>query len=488
MKHTQLIALFCALLFGLSACGDIDSSDDTTAVELTTFTDTTVAPNSLKLPNGLDYDGYKFRILTRYRSEFVVEEDTGTIMDDAYVKRELAVEELLNVDVTTVLLNPVENPSEFSTGGTKAILAGDDAYDLISTHGVAAFSYVNSGCTTDLNQVANLCLDSPWWNQDMRENYEIAGKLYAIGGMLSLDNLKRTAVLHFSHDILEDFRLEFPYQLVKDGKWTLDKFEEYVKQISRDINGDGEIKGGEDIIGYATNGWSGCVYRLYTTGHKVIKTDKKGFPKLDLYNEKVINVYERLFKLFSTPNAALDLEPWDNPLLYDSYIIPSFENAKIAFYDGNIEQLMTRGNVEMNFGILPFPKYDETIERYYQLIDGGSSLMVMPITVQDTARNGAIMEALAYYGDKYLYPAFYDNQLQNRYLRDEESIEMLEIIRQSQTTDLGYVNQSQFGGKLAFFGRELADNQDKSVAVFYEENRIAVETLISNSMELYSNN
>ena len=51
---------------------------------------------------------------------------------------------------------------------------------------------------------------------------------------------------------------------------------------------------------------------------------------------------------------------------------------------------------------------------------------MIPVTVSDLDRTAVIVEALAYEGYSYLRPLYYETMLQSKYLRDEESVEMLD--------------------------------------------------------------
>ena len=48
-----------------------------------------------------------------------------------------------------------------------------------------------------------------------------------------------------------------------------------------------------------------------------------------------------------------------------------------------------------------------------------------------------IKEALAVESLNLVYPAYYDNALKNRYIRDEESLRMLDLIMNTTVLDLG---------------------------------------------------
>ena len=115
-----------------------------------------------------------------------------------------------------------------------------------------------------------------------------------------------------------------------------------------------------------------------------------------------------------------------------------------------------------DFGIIPYPKFDEEDE-YATVINGHAHLIVIPTTVEDVERTGAITEALCAYGSRDVIPAFYDVSLKTKYARDEESEDMMDLIKSSIVYDLGYVS----GSPLQSVGRDLAKATSHDFASFY---------------------
>lgn len=60
-----------------------------------------------------------------------------------------------------------------------------------------------------------------------------------------------------------------------------------------------------------------------------------------------------------------------------------------------------------------------------------------PATAQDPKRTSVIMEALASGSARYVFPAYYEKAVSQKVLRDEESVEMIEMIRYNRVIDLG---------------------------------------------------
>lgn len=94
--------------------------------------------------------------------------------------------------------------------------------------------------------------------------------------------------------------------------------------------------------------------------------------------------------------------------------------------------------MDEDFGIIPWPKYDETIDNYYANVDAGCNLFIVPVTNPDPEKASVILEALAYESYLTVIPTYYDVVLTTKFTRDAESVEMLDIIRAGRVFDIGY--------------------------------------------------
>ena len=86
-------------------------------------------------------------------------------------------------------------------------------------------------------------------------------------------------------------------------------------------------------------------------------------------------------------------------------------------------------NMKSDFGIIPYPKLDENQESHITPIGTATGIMFIPKTASDIGLTCRVMEALGYYSMKDVVPAYYEVALRDKYTRDEEVPEMLEMIR-----------------------------------------------------------
>ena len=86
-------------------------------------------------------------------------------------------------------------------------------------------------------------------------------------------------------------------------------------------------------------------------------------------------------------------------------------------------------DMDATFGLLPYPKYDESQENYQTLMNASSCLLTVPNNIEDPEFTGTVLDALSYESLQSVLPEYYDVSLSQKGLRNDESIEMLQIIR-----------------------------------------------------------
>lgn len=479
-SQAVLLAIITAISAFTVGCTENDTGEDTAGNQGqdTSITEPVTEPaEQLGLDADLNYNGYTFRILSRPGSrlnEVWSETETGDVLSDSVYRRNIIVEDLLNIKFEVL-----SSSGDFETDALNPILAGDDAYDAVGTAARAAFIYAQSSAAVNWYEISNIDLERSWWSSDASSNLSINNKLYAMCGDISYATLSSSTGMVFNKQLFDEYQLEYPYELVREGLWTFGEFSKLAKNFSQDLNGDGQMTIDADLFGYSTNHWCGPINVLYSTGERIITVDSDGYPQLTLYSEKVVDIYERFMSLLLSECGYNQLGGNDHQ--------KAFCEGRVGLVDLNISHLSESffREAEVDFGLIPWPKSDESVDKYYSYVDAGQTLWIVPVTVTDLARSGAVLEAMAYYGQQEIIPAYYDITLQNKYLRDDTSVEMLDYIREGAVFDLGYYNNSQFGGALANPGYDLVHDTTLSFTTLYAQNEQAVKTLIDESMESY---
>ena len=276
-----------------------------------------------------------------------------------------------------------------------------------------------------------------------------------------MDRLTYAMCMYFNKTIFDELGLDYPYELVEYGEWTFDEFEKLVKQGAKDLNGDGVMNPEDDQYGYFAKEWQTPISIIYTGGQRIYTKDEEGIPRLTLNSVKTTDIYDTYFDLLEHEASFI----WftDNPRNYDGPNV--FSEGRAMFGDGNLGEAKIFRSMEDDFGVIPLPKF-EYGDDYATIVNGFSHVVIMPVTVEDEEKTGAIVEALCAIGHRDVLPAFYDVSLKTKFARDNESEDMMDIIRESIVYDFGY----SWDGKFQALGKNLARSANHDFASFYARN------------------
>ena len=444
MKNILAMLLAAILLVGCGAGTETDTKGADNAAGTNTETETESVVETEE-PFGVekaDYSGAQVNILLAGNwsfDDFIAEELTGEAIKDARFNVNKATEDLLNVTIR------VDNQSGAASGGTgtgyklfdNMVMAGSSDYDFgsIGCYDVCTLSY--NGRLLDLNKMASIDLNRSWWDPKANEHLSIRGKMFFSTGDIQILDNDCTYCFLFNKQVVEDFALENPYELVANNQWTFDKFYEMGNSVASDLNGDGK-KDLQDRYGVLI--WQDSVIgMLHSSGGKCATIDEKGHINLTLNTETNVDVLTRWLTMNTEPMAYFLGGATDDE------VHSIFTENRCLFYTRYLKAASWFRDMDTDFGILPYPKWDATQQDYCNTMHAyGTSYISVPITTADQARTGAVIESLAYYGQKQLTPAYYETTLKGKYFRDEESAAMLDLIFKSRFFDIGMYYQ--FGG------------------------------------------
>lgn len=445
MKHYKKISALTALLVltgtlsGAVGCGKTDdvktnnpSSTDSTDNSAETTKDEYgyIAPDIQKK----DYGGREFHIIypswSLYNSYFFASEENGDIVNDSIYERTRRVEEMFNIKIVS------ESPGYVDSiypAVQKAVFSDLPDYDLVLTHCATSLtSYVSDNILLNWNGLPCVDLDKPYWNQSVRVNFEVGGMLPFMSSDYILPDVNS---IFFNKKLIEDNSLEDPYDITLAGKWTWDKLREMAAKGSADLNGD-SVMDAEDQYGFACErGWQTSSV-LSSCGQMYFAKNADGFPELAANNEKTQNILEMFCGLLYRENISFS---WQHKAEYDpnqgGKPPVDFGSGRSMFYLTPLSLAVQFRSTEVDYGILPFPKYDENQKDYITLNWAG--FMCVPASVADKELVGSVAEMLAAESCRTVIPAFKNVLLGEKIARDERAKEILDIIFTNDIYDLG---------------------------------------------------
>jgi len=445
MKYLSVL-LLAALFLTSCSSGDAgtqsEQSGETTALEVTSATETTAEiPTYEPLPE-YDMEGNETVILVtkdpaavKWDSmDFNHEGITGEPLNDAVYERNTAIEERYN---TAIKVTGAVQPAKALR---TAVTAGDDVYDICLEAISRASIIAQEGLLHNLYDLPYLDFSQDWWDQNLERSCSFGGKLFfQLGDINYLDN-DTTYAIYFNKDLFEKYNVEFPYKAVLDGSWTLDMMYEISSKLSADLDGDGVIND-NDQIGFL--GETASTYYNFVGGGGVIADlDADGLPRLRLTEEKMYNIYDKAFNMMADSDSSLVAEHYTGKYknAFLDCELAKFINGTGAMNGSWLKNLATFRDMEDDFGLLPPAKYSESQDEYYTPLSlGFSNAVSIPVIHSDPDTIALILEALARESVDTVTAAYFETCLERKYTRDNESNEMLKIILDSHMFDLGIV-------------------------------------------------
>ncbi len=438
MKNRMLALLLLAVM--LTACAKPGMTDPGTS-KTTENTDTTAdaVPESTEteelpaLPSALDFGGktFTFGVVDNpnARNPIVMEELTGEALNDAQYITVQETGDTLNVQIAEFLM---ECGYPAAQDVINTVTAGDDAIQVANIYCAGIPRVLTGGYVLSYNDVPYIDLTKSWWDKKVSDTLVLSGIRYAVNGHLTITTHDLTYALVFSKGQITDNGLESPYDLVKSGAWTMDKMAEYMVAVTNDTNGDGKFTDA-DHYGYASSVKMTLPSFWIGAGETTITLDADEIPQMSMEGERFYSVIDKIFAITYDSGARFKSKS-ENDVPADA--ITMFENDRVLFMDCSLFYIAALRDMETDFGIIPYPKFDEEQQDYCARV---SYFMpsVLPSTNRDMELIGAVMEYINYSAKKNITPAYYDITLKGKVSRDVESVEMLDLILDNCVVDLG---------------------------------------------------
>ncbi len=416
-----------------------------------------------------NFDGYTFRFLngnTSYdHNSLIVEEESAEIIDNSFYRRNMIVGERFNINFSETISSDPQ--ADYSA----SILADDYSFDIATLRMEWAFPVVVENQALNWDQIPNIDLTQDYWVQNSLKAFSLMNNIYFAVSAFDITHYDSVRAFGFNKNLVEEYQLESPYDLVHNGTWTLNKYMEQCMAVASDVNGDGKWTA-DDM--YGTDGWSNVYINTLMAGIDSILSigkDKNDMPYFDLDDEFHMNRIQTVCDM---------MKERENGLVNTGDI---FLNGHSLFFNGLICNFAPLREMEDEFGIIPAPKYDEAQEGYLNL--GGSPFfMVVPIVSDDLDRTGAIMEGLAYDSVGIIDEAYYEKLLKGKTSRDEESTDMLDLI----FSTLEYYHPLANSYLNAPMADDLIWNSSTRIASYFKAVRKQIDAEINNALTIYKTN
>ncbi|MDD2268881.1 MAG: hypothetical protein PHY15_04930 [Eubacteriales bacterium] len=482
------LLILLILAIPLTSCvrsGTDSSNGGQTSNEESSITST----DPLSFLPDINYNGEEIVILCENESTgkaIYAEELDSTLINDAVFERNNMVQNKLGVKIKTVYGDSSVSCLDLLRNN---VSGGNDLYDVVMPYMPAAATMAIERNLYDLNEVPELNLSAAYWDKNANEGLSIGNKLYFTVGAMTYSDKALTLTYIFNKDVVRGNNLDDPFTLVKNGDWTIDKMLEMSRVITYDSTGDGTMNF-MDTWGLYMNSSCASVYFL-AADEKITSKDQYDLPLLSIYTTRGVEVFNKIFEIYTDETATIKIEGFHSDALAAGY--PScydaanaaFAEKRALFKTMNLSDLTPLSDFEVNYGILPYPKYDNEQKDYYSPV---SLFYVTPVSIPisntEPEKAAYVLEAMNAASVETVEKSYYDVLLKSRQIQDTESKEMLDIIFKNRVYDLSLIynwgGNDMFDPNGAFwFMNQIADKGVNTFASTYDSLKEAMQKNMS---------
>lgn len=490
MKRIALSLSMLLILTAIISCaqeGTVDTVTETNteSVESESVVETeSVEELYLKtVPEASYFEGQEFCIGWAQQEDknevcFTLDEATGDSIHEAIYERNRLTEEKLGI---TICGTRMSDWLGFPTAVSKLIKADVDDIDVYCASMVQTIKTVMQGYVYDMSSIETINFDHPWWDTtSIKEMYSFGTDniYFATGAINYTDDYSLGAII-FNKRLCGNMDV-VPYQDIDNNTWTMDTYFNYLKLFGSDVNGDSKFTG-DDM--YGTVAASGALsYLIACAGEHLIQFDDAGDAFLNS-SERFYDVIAKALPVLNDVSAAqyclVDINKnigWD----IGGALFP---NGHAGFNEQAVNALSNlRFSMEDEFGILPYPKYDEKQETYYSPMSTAmSTAYSIPVTNDKPEVSAWIMDIMGAYSVDTVQYAATEKVLMGKLIRDNESEKTLDIIFNSKFFNLGFWGSGIYD-KLS---QMLASGKD-NVSSIIEKNQKTTKNEFKKIKEYYN--
>lgn len=428
---TAVALLSCAVL-SLSGCGIFmlnnpsgekkPETTDTQALEPQSDFETVKNSYSRKLTqfkmtlSKEKYGGASVKIASTKSNTVVPDETVSTTLSKELERRNTYVEEMLDVSITAVQSDEQTMLEEMQA----AVRAGAYYADLIEFPQSYISIYGAAGVLMNLQSLPGLYLDAEYFNSTGTSAGTGGDMIYALTGYASLNPDALSAVF-FNKGLMDQLQMESPYALVDRGEWTMDKYLEYTTALST-------LDGG--YYSYAAQNTATYLPDLlfFSGGQRLTHSERGAYPYINFNAADTADLFAKMSAI------VYDEKAYGNALSG----ISAFNEGNTLFLIDRLNTMPSIANSSVEWGVLPLPKYSAAQESYASLAYYEDAMFFGAVpTISDVQKASDVLMAL----NMISYGMSADAWVQNAsylYLRDNDSIRMLDIVLKNAVYDFAY--------------------------------------------------
>ena len=358
-----------------------------------------------------------------------VEESDDDVFTEALFARQQKLYDYLGVELYGIQTG---NLHEYGDAFTTAVKNKDGSVDvLVCSAYVSIADFIIDGYLRDYNDFDQIDLSADYWKLDYMEEVMLGDAVY-LG--YSEFNIFNTHALAYNKRMLEQYSDaldESIYDTVRNYRWTIDKMISLANLVYIDQTADG--KTADDTFGITGHQWIPFIGFLHACDIPLVEQDDSGAYRVSVYNstyqDKTTDLVEKLLALSKSDSAyfRFKIEETEN--------IP-LSSGRVLMHIHNVGGLVGLLNYDIEFGVVPFPMYDENQKDVGYRSFNYDGFITFPSYMRNENMSVETIEILSFFSDP-VQTAYYEKQLGKQASDTPDDSEMLKLIWDGICTDFG---------------------------------------------------
>ena len=388
---------------------------------------------------GVDYKGRDFRIYTSTNaasagmgnSNFLIEgtgEADGGLVNDAVLERNIAVEEMLGVELVFIQVDLTY--SQVAADIRKYTTSGTDEFDLV-INDIYAYAelLIEGNFRNVLDEDCVFDFDRNYWYKDYMEDLRLMdGYQYVLAGDFFADIIRGAHLLLLNKQIYMEYYnrpADELYDVVTNYEWTYEKMNEIISDKYADKNLNSKKDKGDQFGFMEPEYWGGSIPFSVSGNPTFITRDEDGVPTV------VVHEGDRANQLASYMSMLFNNDSSSVALTGDVDLLTAFtqDECLIVGYQrlGSLENGIFR-QMEGDAAVLPYPMLFASDKKYTTSAHDTTEMGAILATSTDLAYISTVVEVLNRETANILMPRYYKEGLQVQCVDDPKSAAMIDII------------------------------------------------------------
>ena len=427
-----------------------------------------------KVPDGLRFDSDGTTVINfavsesgdndgfHLRSIKLDDPDTTNKVDAAVFERNQRIEEKLGVEINVLWYGT----SNIRSSEVNISLANGDAdYDIICGRQFDDVAVCLEGNLADLTKLYDgsqkidyINFSAPYWSTYYIDAMKCGDAVYWLTGDLCL---RYTGGFYcvFCNSYVYERYLEAEYgniySLVKEGKWTLDLWNQMTLKAYENLDGNDALSE-DDLAGAVIPVWDNTNGLALAAGVNWSSRNDDGSIKLDFTKDNANMIeFVNKFRTILTNGRVIRYSGTAEGGNYPR-ALELLASDRACFVPGRLVQAETYlKNMEHDYYILPCPKLNSDQKNYRSSVHDAINLYAISNSSENKAAAAATLEELAFENYYNVRPIYYDEALKYMYSRDQGAADMIDLMGESVYSDFVYIWQftsyfPDMGGFLRF--------------------------------------